>query len=329
MTAKNPSSLEAILYGSSSGSALSNGAGSSSSSSSSSGSIEGSSGSGKTDIVVGMAQDTDPKNLVVFCNSLRKVAPNAEALIFVNSPVPDRHQEIAKVAGVKLIEFDLATMPSDIRKYHPSTLRWSLIYKLFEDANVRSKYGRVLMADVRDTFFQSNPFDMLSADQSAFYAFNGVETITIGACGWNGPWVRDCFGDSVFADLSDKKIICSGVSIGTMDSVFSYLTTMDDIVMGKKKTEIGRASKFPQCERNGVDQGAHNVLVHKKLIPNLKVWSQSDGLVANLQARKAQIRGNEVFNERGNKVAVVHQYDRFPDLQSQLFKEVSAYHTST
>lgn len=55
-----------------------------------------------TDIVIGMAQDTDPKNLAVFCSSLRKYSSPASVrvVLFVNTPEPVRHREIAKATDV-------------------------------------------------------------------------------------------------------------------------------------------------------------------------------------------------------------------------------------
>lgn len=69
------------------------------------------------------------------------------------------------------------------------------------------------MIDVRDSFFQADPFDMLPAEYycyiclllllltyasdyrdnspSQFYAFKGVESKTIENCGWNSGWVCD------------------------------------------------------------------------------------------------------------------------------------------
>lgn len=54
---------------------------------------------------------------------------------------------------------------------------------------MRDQYQRVWMVDVRDTFFQSDPFAMLPVRQSQFYAFKGVESKSIKNCGWNGGWV--------------------------------------------------------------------------------------------------------------------------------------------
>jgi hypothetical protein len=157
---------------------------------------------------------------------------------------------------------------------------------------------------------------------SAFHVFKGVEDITIGECGWNGGWVKDCFGPTLLSEIGSKNIICSGVSIGTMDTVFEYLTLMDDVVMGRKVSPIAQRGRFPTCERNGVDQGVHNVLVHKGLIGGLKVWSQRDSPVVNLQARRAVVAGVEVRNEARGVALVVHQYDRYPELQKGLFAKV-------
>ena len=60
------------------------------------------------------------------------------------------------------------------------------------------------MIDVRDSFFQIDPFSFTPAPIKSsqysppfFYIFTGVESRTIGQCGWNGGWIKDCFGDQV------------------------------------------------------------------------------------------------------------------------------------
>lgn len=97
--------------------------------------------------------------------------------------------------------------------------------------------------------------------------------------------------------------------------------------MSGKSEEISASSglspKFPSCERNGVDQGVHNVLVHSDLIPHLTIFSQSNGQVANLQAGVARVTSNnEIVNGQGRKVDIAHQYDRNAILQQWLFKKV-------
>lgn len=277
------------------------------------------------DLVIGMAQNTDPKNIAVFCKSLRQVS-SADVILFINEPIPDRHKAIAEANKITLMGFSLDKYGNTRSSFHPSTLRWALFYDFFQPDSTRSKYRRVWLIDVRDSYFQSDPFEMLPAGESALYTFNGVESITLGQCGWNSGWVKDCFGQAVLSEIASRNIICSGVTMGDTASVYAYLTVMDDVIMNKHKTTISQSAKFPSCERNGVDQGVHNVIVHKRAqaLSRVKVkqWSQDDGPVINMQAKKGVVIGGSdkiVKNSRGGVAAVVHQYDRDDALQKYLF----------
>jgi len=73
-----------------------------------------------------------------------------------------------------------------------------------------------------------------------------------------------------------------------MSAGVEYIRTMNEIITGRDQR---RGGKFPQCERNGVDQGVHNVLVHTGALSHLQLrqWSQADGPVANMQAKLSKI----------------------------------------
>ena len=60
------------------------------------------------------------------------------------------------------------------------------------------------MIDVRDSMFQADPFAMIAHEKSAFYTFKGVEDKTITQCGWNGGWIKDCFGQVVRLRLNRR-----------------------------------------------------------------------------------------------------------------------------
>eukprot|EP01038_Epipyxis_sp_PR26KG_P008082 gene8082-10949_t len=280
------------------------------------------------DLVIGLAQDIDSKNLAVFCQSLRSVT-KAEAVIFINLPIPPKHEEIALESKIKLIGYDLRSKDLvSMSSFHPSTLRWVLIYEYLKVEAPR--YKRVWMIDVRDSFFQSDPFQFIDSSKPSLNVFNGVESIKIRDCGWNSGWVKDCFGDSTLRRIGANTIICSGVTAGTTDRVLEYVTLMKNIIStGNSGTNNVLLSpitaNFPSCERNGVDQGVHNVLIHLSTVSDLRIWSHKDGPVANMQAKVARIISTsylqKVVNGNGAEVAVVHQYDRFPDLQKYLFEK--------
>ena len=150
--------------------------------------------------------------------------------------------------------------------------------------------------------------------QQIFYGFNGVESRTIGECGWNGGWIRDCFGEAKRRKLSAKPIVCSGVSIATFEEGRLYAAQMAEVVSD---------AQFAPCERNGVDQGVHNVLMHENEVKHAQIISQRTALVANLQAKVAQVdpRSHQVRNPQGAVVSVVHQYDRFPNLAAHYYEK--------
>ena len=51
-------------------------------------------------------------------------------------------------------------------------------------------------------------------------------------------------------------------------------------------TDIMISDEFSECERNGVDQGVHNVLIHTgKITSPLFKYDQMTGPVANMQAK--------------------------------------------
>ena len=223
---------------------------------------------------------------------------------------------------------------------------------MIKEHKVSEVYARIWMIDVRDSFFQSDPFAFVlvpsSEQKNSLHVFSGVESFPIKECGWNSGWVKDCFGPQMLAEIGSQGIICSGVSVGTAAAAAEYIGIMDSIITGQNNNNGGYgyvstgdsavkvkvAGKFPHCERNGVDQGTHNVLVHTGALDHLglRKWSQSESAspVANMQARLAEVscagEGEErtcrVLNKAGIPVAVVHQYDRYPDLQKYLFQKV-------
>lgn len=242
----------------------------------------------KTDLVIGLASGIPVTNLAIFAGSLRAVS-NARLVIFIDS-VDD---EIRALARRRNIEFILC----GTHNFHPSTFRWPLIAEYL----AQHRFRGVLFADVRDTAFQADPFRLLDG---TFQTFQGVSK-KIGECGWNGGWIRDCFGEKKLRSVAQKPILCSGVSLADYDLALNYAQSMTRVIQQKN---------FKNCERNGVDQGVHNVLVHDGRV-QARVIPQTDALIANLQARIANVKNNLVYRAKDNqKVAVVHQYDRFPDL---------------
>ncbi|CAM9713655.1 unnamed protein product, partial [Phaeothamnion confervicola] len=204
-----------------------------------------------------------------------------------------------------------ALEPAFLRNYHPSSLRWVLLDRYLSEHHAR--YGRVLMVDVRDTIFQSNPFSLVSG--TGLHVFRGIEDRTIGKCGWNGGWVRDCYGDAALKRVADRPILCSGVSAGMAANAKAYVAAMAKQLLSEP---------LQRCERNGVDQGVHNYLIHIGAIPDVQTFGQESGPVANMQMYKLAGSSKDgsipvVQNRAGKAVVVAHQYDRNKAFMAQVF----------
>lgn len=168
----------------------------------------------KKHLAIGMAQGINDAQLCVFVASLRKYSPSSYSdIVLFMDEVSVKAKEILEKYNTKVIVFDIKSIKmSDM---HPSTYRWPMITSYIEMN--KESIDMVLLADVRDMAFQGDPFSIVGRE--GLYVFNGVESMTIGEDGWNGGWVKDCFGNSIFQQLYDKKIICSGVSLGTIGSI--------------------------------------------------------------------------------------------------------------
>ena len=169
----------------------------------------------KTDLVIGMAQNVDPYYFAVFCNSLRETSSSVSIVLFINEPIPTIHAEIAKNASATLVSFNPESLAAFAKSYHPSTVRWKYMYDYLEPR--QSKFNRVMVIDVRDSYFQSDPFAHFDPHLrgSAFYVYQD-SNVNIKDCGWNSNWVKDCFGNDVLNHIGRQQIVCSGVSSGLL-----------------------------------------------------------------------------------------------------------------
>lgn len=250
--------------------------------------------------------------------------------MFVNKEISNQlSRELAQVTFIYVKDSD------SLRDFHPSTSRWVLFndYLLEKDRFLKFQY--IWLIDVRDSYFQADPFllfDKNAFGNDSFHVFVGNGKVQIENCGWNGPWIKDCFSSNVYNNVKSHQIICSGVSAGSVNYIMRYLSIMSSIVKGIPVEGID-AHNFPSCERNGVDQGIHNVIVHLKLIPKIIIhqetglvgnadYSRRGPFVVNMQASTSFLVENSVvFDSYANAIPVVHQYDRNYDLHLHLVRK--------
>jgi hypothetical protein len=194
----------------------------------------------------------------------------------------------------------------------PLFYRRQLLYLEFLRTN-RQKYGRVFITDCRDVFFQANPF---SWDPPAGVHFFLEESANkIGQCSHHIRWIKSQFGRQVLAELADETISCAGTTLGDVESIIQYLSTMVSLSMAARSLR----------EHDG-DQGIHNYILRKNMLPRTTLHENRHGPVMTMGAMKtsdAQLNVHGyVVNDNGTLPVVLHQYDRLKQVQNTLLNHL-------
>jgi hypothetical protein len=255
----------------------------------------------------------------------------ADCVVFVSSPVSPKYMEIADRTRTVLVEYDSTNLsPQFINKYHASTQRWILFHQFFSqiEATISGKYDKMMFADARDVAFEDDPFYRVPPNTSIVFQEGLANGNPISGCGWNSGWIKDCMGPKILDAVQKYDIICSGVSFTSYLQGRAYLKLMSTIMLG----ESDMSRYFPTCERNGVDQGVHNVIVHLGLMQNVEFHSDMDFPLVNIQNSQMWNRAGLKLSEllystvvvgaqTDTKYAVIHQFDRISSLTLELARK--------
>lgn len=151
----------------------------------------------------------------------------------------------------------------------------------------------VMMTDVRDVIFQRDPFDFDYPHLSLF-----LEETKIGECRFNRQWIESRYGLEEAQALANCQVSCSGITIGPIAEILTYLGLMKKNLM-------------PPLPFIGYDQGVHNYLLHHQQLSDALLFSNSKGPVMTMQYQKTwKTVDGKVAHEDGSIIHVLHQYDR-------------------
>ncbi|MBQ7577462.1 MAG: hypothetical protein IJT21_04235 [Synergistaceae bacterium] len=182
--------------------------------------------------------------------------------------------------------------------------RWDLYTDFLRDK--QKDYDMIFTADVRDLFFQSDMFKFYQRHKK----FLGValEDVTLSEpC--NKWWFVRRFGEADHEPIKNERVICMGTLWGTSEEFFNFSETMSENL---------KSDKYNYYEIS--DQPTANWFVyHEKLFNDILVTSTNqDGPVMTIglsERENIKLDSNDnVLNGKGEIAAVVHQYDRKPDI---------------
>lgn len=176
-------------------------------------------------------------------------------------------------------------------------------FNAFKELLAEHPYDEVLHVDVTDAYFQSNPFESVSGDLVVV-----SEEINIENCQWNLSMLANLYSTS----YTGKEVICSGVIYGKR---LPFIDLCDKIILEAlaPNTKAIRGSDQPivikliyanEVQATVLDSSsAFAVHLHHQLSGNVDI---------------AEIERMTVSNKEGKKFAIVHQYNRSPELYSNI-----------
>jgi hypothetical protein len=175
-------------------------------------------------------------------------------------------------------------------------------YPIYRALIERLEFERAFICDIRDVFFQSDPFSFGEAKPALkFFA----EDSLVGNCEVNRAWVLHCYGANALKNMASNVICCTGTVMGSRGGVMDYVHAMEE--------EIGRTAVY-----QGSDQVRLNYLIDKRRFPNAVVQENRTGEVQTMHHQKVLSFSREglLLNVDGRVCPVIHQYDRHPRFAS-------------
>tara|TARA_R110000868_G_scaffold267971_1_gene527221 strand:- start:901 stop:2415 length:1515 start_codon:yes stop_codon:yes gene_type:complete len=190
-------------------------------------------------------------------------------------------------------------------------------FKEFLESNPNYEY--VLHVDLTDVYFQDNPFRDLDPLKVTFVS----EDIEIKNQLWNYNTLRNIYPSELVDSIQNEDVICCGV-FGAPRNLF--------IEVGEKLVQEYKDLKFGIDTGNepmGIDQPflIKNIYVDKLLNQQIDLKHTWDRFCVNLHvfkhepefvSTKITISDKKVLNQNGERFAIVHQYNRYPDLYTKI-----------
>ena len=256
----------------------------------------------KKNLIIGAIKSYNWQKIEPFFISFKKANfKKCDCVIFFLNIDKDTLEKL-KSLGIIVKE-----IPEKYREMKINNVRYKLYAEYLSDKLY--KYKMVLHADVRDTFFQNDLFQIYD-NKNKFLGFSleeGKLSETL-----NADWIKNQYGDKIYEKIKNEKIICSGVIWGTVDKFYELVKNIWE--------QIELKSPYNYSIH---DQTATNYLIYyKKMFHDSIITSDIyNGTVLTIGLARGM---NFSFDSSENllnfndkiKVSVIHQYDRIPKIIS-------------
>ena len=261
-------------------------------------------------VVIGTALNYGVEHIKNFILSFRKFNKDDDIILIYNIYTPESESFFLE-NNVKIIDFN----PYESFPGHVVSSRF---LKYLDIVNHFKDYKHFLLADVRDVFFQSNPFDNLPEGEF-LYAFTEDPGLSIEKEHFHINMISNLFGQQTLDQLAGKKIICSGTILGTNEKMMNWLIVFRDYLMQVQtnKPEICYEMLLDQVIANHIyyfqDNGKEIQLKDNgDIVGTIGLCLTHPEHVDDMKFE------NGVIYLNGKIPAIIHQYDRSPELFNQI-----------
>jgi hypothetical protein len=256
-------------------------------------------------LVLGAAMGYDLSVLLPFIRSLRRFS-DCRAMLVVDT------ESIARQLAQEGVDSVIAEPRSGYTP-HPNFSRNALIYRTL--MGLEGQVDWVFLLDTRDVVFQAEPFAVLPEADIIFV--EEKEGCTFGTAKRNRNWLISTLGEQWVPVLHDEGVLCGGTVLAQREAAVSFC---------KLKLVIGTMIPGERHARSGVDQITTNIIARLGLIPRSAVMSY-DQQVATISKANLDFlvpAADDLYlNRAGRLPAVIHQYDRVPEIQTAIRQRYS------
>ena len=256
----------------------------------------------KKNLVIGLAFNYSWETMRNYFISLIKAGfKNCDFVIFINGMSEETVNKI-KSCGVMTIDIPDRILNAEIPI---NSYRWK-IYSDFLKKNI-DKYDKVFTSDVRDSIFQKDIFQFY--EQKSFLGvFLEDGDLTEDT---NKKWMLMLCSEEIYKTMADKRIICAGSLIGSVDKFIEFCNIFWEIALEKKD--------------NGIDQAILNYIVYyKKAFEDCIIIKDNHGPLMTIGITKQDVKldsDTNLINFDGQIAAVAHQYDKIQERLEKINKK--------
>ena len=248
----------------------------------------------------------DPSILYRWLRSLREAGASCDVVVFTDDPLNEAAGIVARKYGARLVRFipTLAGVDPQLMEQFSNQMIKNYKFAILGQwlAKEGSTFDAAGFVDVRDAYFQRDPFSTIPCDGFSAFTETAAVNLLARASIHRDHYEKHC--DTGFDAMSRFPPINSGCFFGSR-GVFL------DVMMRCHR-------KVVACGK-GYDQGTFTEVLYQESFTeaHINLFTTEHGPVAHVSISRAlQLNGDGlVVNEAGEPYALVHQYDRFAFLE--------------